>query len=63
MYEALNGCSARRSFPMETLAELQAMLKRIEKKWENWDLGSPSGIVAIDRERRELRKRIGAFRT
>jgi hypothetical protein len=46
---------------METLAELCLMRKRIEARWISGKMGSPQEIVRLDRERRELERKIQAL--
>jgi hypothetical protein len=42
---------------METKEELQAMLKRLEAKWDSGNVGDPYEIVKLDRQMKELRER------
>jgi hypothetical protein len=46
---------------METKEELQAMLKRLEAKWNSGNIGDPNAIIRLDRQMKEIRKRINAM--
>jgi hypothetical protein len=46
---------------METKQELQAMLKRLEAKWNSGSIGGPHEIVKLDRQMKELRRNIQAL--
>jgi hypothetical protein len=46
---------------METLAELTLMLQRIEARWNSGKMGSQQEIIRLDRERRELERKIQAL--
>jgi hypothetical protein len=43
---------------METLIELQTMLKRLSTKWDSGSISSPQEIVKMDRQMKELKKKI-----
>ena len=44
--------------PIETLIELQAMLKKIEARWDSGSVGNPEEIVKLDRQMKELKRKI-----
>jgi hypothetical protein len=46
---------------METLIELQTMLKRLEAKWDSGNIGGPQEIITLDRQMKELKKKIQAL--
>jgi hypothetical protein len=46
---------------METVVELQSMLKRLKAKWDKGNFGDPQEIVKLDRQMKELRKKIQAM--
>jgi hypothetical protein len=46
---------------METKQELQAMLNRLEAKWNIGNFGDPHEIVRLDRQMKELKKKIRAL--
>jgi hypothetical protein len=45
----------------ETLVESQAMLKRVEAKWSSGSVSTPQEIVKLNRERKELKRKIQAL--
>jgi hypothetical protein len=44
-----------------TKQELQAMLEKLEARWHSGNLGGPQEIVKLDKQMKELRKRIMAM--
>jgi hypothetical protein len=43
---------------METKQELEAMLKRLEAKWNKGNIGGPHEIINLDRQMKELKRRL-----
>jgi len=50
-------------FPMETLAELKTMLKRLEAKWESGNTGDSHELMRMDKQMKEIRKKIHALKS
>jgi len=48
---------------METLAELRAMLKRLEAKWDSGMTGDPHQLTRMDKQMKEIRKKIYALKS
>jgi len=48
---------------METKQELHAMLKRLEARWDKGNLVDPQEIVKLDRQIKEIRKKIHALKS
>lgn len=46
---------------MESITELQATLKKLKGKWDSGKLNIPHEIVRLDREMKELKKKIQAI--